>query len=189
MFKEALGNLGPHPAVKLIYGRLVHEDDLDSEGLTALEEGWFAQDLESLRSAPMASDLIPREIDFLLLDGGEFSTWAEFEALRDRVKGFLLLDDTRVRKNKRVEATLCSDPGWTRLASGPLRNGWSVWARSGVFSLFGLRLAGFILLARDYRAMGARLQILYRRFMTRWNAYSLQVSRHGIVPLRLRRQR
>ena len=83
-----------------MYGRLVHEDALDSDDLTALEEGWFAQDLESLRSAPMANDLIPREIDFLLLDGGEFSTWAEFEALRDRVKGFLLLDDTRLKKNK-----------------------------------------------------------------------------------------
>lgn len=189
MFSEALGNLGPHAGVKLVYGRLVHEDDLDSEGLSALEEKWFAQDLESLRSAPMANDLIPREIDFLLLDGGEFSTWAEFVALRDRVKGFLLLDDTRVRKNKRVEAILCSDPCWARIASGSLRNGWSVWARRGVFSLFGLRLAGLVLLARDYGAIGARLRNLNRRFLTGWSAYLLQISRHGIVPLRLRRRK
>lgn len=187
MFKEALRNLGPQTGLKLVHGRLVSEADLDSEGLTELEQGWFAQDVVNLRDAPIASDQIPGKIDVLLLDGGEFSTWAEFVALKDRATGFILLDDTRVRKNRRVNCSLRSDPDWLLLASGRLRNGWAVWARRGRFSLIGLRLIAVMFLAQDQRAIRDRLANFRLDLRSHWGAYRTQITRHGIVPLRFRR--
>lgn len=66
---------------------------------------------------------LPAIFDVILLDGGEFTTWYEYLALRDRCR-FLILDDTRVAKCARIVEELKSQPEkWHILYEGNERNG------------------------------------------------------------------
>jgi hypothetical protein len=64
--------------IKVIWGTIVDPDDLDSKNLNESEKEWFKEDLEWTGKAPNVLKELPSEIDLLLLDGGEFSSYAEF---------------------------------------------------------------------------------------------------------------
>lgn len=115
--------------VELVYGTLVTESDLDQDNLSATEKQWFHSDALALREAPLVSDRLPEVIDLLFLDGGEFSTYAEFEFLQHRVRRWLVLDDTHTRKCQAVEKELNGSSVFLKVAAGTDRNGWSVWMR------------------------------------------------------------
>jgi len=53
---------------------------------------WRDEDLLNLSICPNVLDKLPQKIDFLILDGGEFTTFHEFNALKDR-SNFIFLDD------------------------------------------------------------------------------------------------
>lgn len=116
--------------VNLIWGSIVSSDELDYSELGPEENVWLGQDLSALESCPNVMHLIPDRIDLLILDGGEFSTWSEFNRLLPRVHGFIVLDDTRVRKSKKAERYLESSSQYVRVGHGADRNGWSVWKRA-----------------------------------------------------------
>lgn len=128
-FRIAQNNLGRRAQVELIFGTIVSAEDLDTADLSLAEQGWLEQDLADLGRAPIVLDRLPEKIDLLILDGGEFSSWAEFETLEDRLRSYLVLDDVNVRKNKRVEAFVRGKAEWSLLAKGGDRNGWSIWER------------------------------------------------------------
>lgn len=81
--------------------------------------------------APFVLDQLPESIDLLLLDGGEFSSWSEFQVLRNRLTKYLFLDDTHVRKNSAVRKWLLKTPdsGFALAFESTDRNGWSVFIR------------------------------------------------------------
>ena len=62
--------------------------------------------------------------DVVLLDGGEFTTWYEYLAIKDRCK-ILALDDTNVAKCRRIVEDLKAQPGrWKIVLNEPHeRNG------------------------------------------------------------------
>lgn len=133
---EALENLGASSKVKLLWGSLVQESEFDTSGLSEVELGWLDEDLEALRGgtygpAPLLKEDIPKKLDLVFLDGGEFSSYAEFKALESSLQKWLLLDDTFVRKNRAVEQELERSELFARVASGKDRNGWSVWLKIG----------------------------------------------------------
>lgn len=113
----------------LVYGTLVEEQDLETENLSPLEAKWLVDDLRAIRAAPLVRDSVPPSIDLLLLDGGEFSSFGEFTFLEPRLTGWVLLDDTLTRKNRKVEFILQQSRGWVRCDWGEDRNGWSVWMK------------------------------------------------------------
>jgi len=115
--------------LELIHGTIVGSSELNTELLSAEEKKWLRDDLEVIERAPRVDHLMPEKVDFLLLDGGEFSSEAEFRFFEDRLKRWLLLDDTKVRKNRNVEIILQSSANWHRCDFGDDRNGWSVWLR------------------------------------------------------------
>lgn len=123
-------NLHRQKKVQLIWGTIVSPEDLDRTNLEEHEVPWLLEDEKCLVEAPNVLHLIPIRIDLLILDGGEFSTWSEFLALEARLARFLVLDDTRVRKSRRVEAYLGSSSRWVQISKGTDRNGWSVWMKS-----------------------------------------------------------
>lgn len=127
--KIASKNLVSFKSPELVWGSVVEPHGLDDSDLRGDESVWLQDDLRALEEAPLVRSKIPKRVDFLLLDGGEFSSWAEFEFFFPRASRFILLDDTLVRKNRKVEAFLAADPGWRRLDSGQDRNGWSVWIK------------------------------------------------------------
>jgi hypothetical protein len=51
-----------------------------------------------MKNAPNVYSTVPECIDLLILDGGEFSTFAEFRLLNERVTDWIILDDTNTRK-------------------------------------------------------------------------------------------
>ena len=112
-YQEAIVNykdvLGYH--FRIILGKLVNEQDvkewLNGQDLSDREKTWLVVDLENMAAVENVISTVPTEIDLLLLDGGEFSTYAEFNLLKDRSK-IIALDDTRTRKCKRIKQELIS---------------------------------------------------------------------------------
>lgn len=59
-----------------------------------LKLSWYNEDLKNINNCKNVLDQIPEEIDFLILDGGEYSSWNEYLILKDRSR-IVFLDDTR----------------------------------------------------------------------------------------------
>ena len=99
------------PWAKLIHGRVVEVEDLDNTNLGYQhpdESIWFEEDKTAMLSCPNVIDDLPSKIDLLFLDGGEYSTHAEFLKLKNRAS-LILLDDTTARKCKTIRETVLSD--------------------------------------------------------------------------------
>jgi hypothetical protein len=96
---------------KLIHGRVVEVSDMDNSNLGYQhpdEPIWFNEDKNAMLSCANVIDQLPSKIDLLFLDGGEYSTHAEFLKLKDR-SSMILLDDTTARKCKTIRETVLSD--------------------------------------------------------------------------------
>lgn len=86
-------------------------------------------DISNCLLAPNVLDQIPQDIDFLLLDGGDFTTLQEFQILLPRCTAYIALDDTRLEKCKRVREILAELPEWSEIYSSDGRNGFSVFEK------------------------------------------------------------
>ncbi len=90
------------PEVSIVHGhiseKLIHPNTLRPEYFTDYSQEektrWYERDLANINSSANVLDQLPEKIDFLILDGGEFSSWYEFVLLKDRFK-VIFLDDTR----------------------------------------------------------------------------------------------
>ena len=103
MYELALQNNKKMARTKFLWGSIVALEDLDDSNLSDDERVWIEGDRSSIMGAPFALDQLPEKIDLLLLYGGEFSSWSEFEILRGRLTKRLFLDDTQVRKKLAVQ--------------------------------------------------------------------------------------
>jgi hypothetical protein len=116
---------------------LVNSEKLDRDFLTSAESSWLKADLEKMTRAPIVIERVPEFVDLLILDGGEFSSQAEFFALRERIKGWVVLDDIKTRKNKKVFGLLVRDDSFSLVWATDERNGAAIFRRdypSGSFS-------------------------------------------------------
>lgn len=76
---------------------------------------WYVKDLQHLKNSKNILPDIPDHIDFLILDGGEWSTYPEWEKLRDRTR-IIFLDDTRVFKTKQIRNEIISSNQYNTIA-------------------------------------------------------------------------
>lgn len=109
---EAKDNLNQYQSyVKLMHGKIVEinemQEFLSSIELNNNEKEWLSEDIVNMSKTPNIFDLLPEKIDFLLLDGGEFSTYAEWKKLKDKSK-IVALDDTNVTKCKKIKEEILS---------------------------------------------------------------------------------
>ena len=105
------------PQLHLLYGRIIETEDLVSiEEIEAhqifsqhpwLE--WRARNISEYNSCDNVLSTLPEEIDVLFLDGGQFSTRAEFDLLKDRTK-IVLLDDTATYKTEKIREEILAVP-------------------------------------------------------------------------------
>ena len=65
---------------------------------------------------------LPEIFDFILLDGGEFTTWFEYNLIKDKCK-LLALDDTNTFKCKKIVEELKSSNQWEVIHESDERNG------------------------------------------------------------------
>ena len=125
------------PKLNLIYGRIVESKDISSveeiqkyDGFDSRYLDWRTEDAKNYKDCKNVIEKLPETIDVLLLDGGEFTSYAEYLALKDRTK-LLVLDDSRVFKNKRVRSELMNNEGWKLLHDNLQdRNGVTIFERS-----------------------------------------------------------
>ena len=68
---------------------------------------------------------LPEIFDVILLDGGEFTTYHEFQTLKNRCK-ILMLDDVNVDKCKLIVNEIKSDKSWKIIKSDNTRNGYLI---------------------------------------------------------------
>lgn len=113
---------------KLVYGRIIEIDEMDNFQLGTGhpdEQLWFDQDKQAFTECPNVISLIPKKIDFLFLDGGEFSTYAEYLKLKNR-SVFVGMDDTTSRKCKLIRKEILANTSqYEILLDNP-------WYRNGV---------------------------------------------------------
>jgi hypothetical protein len=74
---------------------------------------------------------LPDLFDVILLDGGEFTTYHEFQLIKNRCK-ILMLDDINVDKCKLIVSELMSDSSWNIIKKDNTRNGYLIAERVDV---------------------------------------------------------
>lgn len=102
MYNNARQLYNDKKEVELIFGKLtdnlVDLTKLDqfffSDYSFHVKNSWRDQDLIHLSNCKNVLDLLPDKIDFLVLDGGEFSSLEEFHLLKNR-SSIIFLDDVR----------------------------------------------------------------------------------------------
>ena len=118
--------------VKLIYGTICTEDEIEgfssTLSLDSQKTEWLNLDLANVRDCPYVLDLIPHRIDFLLLDGGEFSTYTEWQKLKDRTK-IVAMDDISQIKTSKIFNELLSDFSYKILTRIDEGNGFAAFER------------------------------------------------------------
>ena len=118
--------------VNLLYGTIVTDKDVNEfvsdKNLTEEQKKWLSEDLENLSKCENIIESIPLEIDFLLLDGGEFSTYSEWQILKSRTK-IVALDDIRELKTKQIYEELINDDNYELVIETPDGNGFCVFIK------------------------------------------------------------
>ena len=89
---------------------------------------WLMEDLKNISMCENIIEKIPLEIDFLLLDGGEFSTYSEWEILKGRTK-MVALDDIRELKTKQIYEELINDNNYELVIETSDGNGFCVFIK------------------------------------------------------------
>lgn len=119
MYNIAIGNNYP-PRFNLILGSIVDENDLNWmnwDDYFKSDEGnfhggskstWLDEDKINLKKVKNVIDKIPLQIDLLILDGGEFTTYPEYLKIGNRAD-IIVLDDTKELKCKKIREELISN--------------------------------------------------------------------------------
>lgn len=85
---------------------------------------WHKVDIANMKKCNVFLDRpnLPDIFDVVLLDGGEYTTYFDFQYLKNRCK-VLMLDDAFVDKCKLIVEELESDPSWKIIYKFNLKNG------------------------------------------------------------------
>jgi|688.fasta_scaffold299599_2 hypothetical protein len=118
--------------VKLLYGRIIDKKDVlqfvSNKKLSNEQNKWLNEDLNNLDYCENILSLLPSEIDFLFLDGGEFSTYPEWIILKDRIK-IVALDDISELKTNQIHYELMNDKNYELLYKTSDGNGLSIFKK------------------------------------------------------------
>jgi hypothetical protein len=138
-YKIAQNNLKDYlQYVTLILGRIIEfkeiEDFVAKYQLDSQHLGWLEEDKYNYTMCPNVLSQIPEQIDLLILDGGEFSTYGEWQTLKDRSK-IIMLDDTKMLKCKQIVEESMVDPAYQLLTKSDERNGFHVFINKKYFDL------------------------------------------------------
>lgn len=116
MYEQAKNNLPHLDNFFLLYGSLIDAEELSpvyeyepfKDNVDVLR--WLKEDIKNIRAASNnVFNQIPDEIDFLIIDGGEFSGEIEFKKLYQRCK-YIFLHDTTSFKNKNNRQFILANP-------------------------------------------------------------------------------
>lgn len=119
LWKKILENNSKKDILKLLHGRIIEIDQIykreqlkDLQGFINDWYKWHDDDIKSFEFSENVLFEIPDLIDVVILDGGEFSTLAEFNVLKDRIQKYIILDDCNVLKCNKIYHDLKNDQEW-----------------------------------------------------------------------------
>jgi hypothetical protein len=95
---------------------------------------WNEVDIINMKKCPLflSRSELPEVFDVILLDGGEFTTYHEFQLLKNRCK-VLLLDDTNTDKCKLIVKEIEDNPvDWKVIKRKNERNGYLIAIRNNI---------------------------------------------------------
>lgn len=109
MYELAVKNNKYRSEVSIFNGKISDEMlDIDSFGPEfftdypmRVKKKWYKNDVSRLSSCDNILSLLPNKIDFLILDGGEFTSYSEYKILKSRSR-FIFCDDTSAPAMKNV---------------------------------------------------------------------------------------
>tara|TARA_S200002703_G_scaffold30275_1_gene26239 strand:+ start:1318 stop:1947 length:630 start_codon:yes stop_codon:yes gene_type:complete len=119
--------------INLLHGKIVDECDVKQFVSNHINEfkdqqrgnfdRFYNENLNYMSNVPNVLSDIPSKIDFLFLDGGEYSTYLEWDLLQSRCHGFIGLDDSNMLKTKFIKNELIESPDWVIVFESNQRNG------------------------------------------------------------------
>lgn len=88
---------------------------------------WWMGEKRNMMNAPMARDRLPSHVDFVLLDGGEFTTRDDWNFVKTLTPRVVALDDVNCYKCSDIKRELETQPDmWKKIGGEDERNGWCV---------------------------------------------------------------
>jgi hypothetical protein len=132
-FDIATSNLEQYiKKIKLIHGTIVSCEDVlafaSNYDLDDIKKKWLTDDLNNMKSCSNVINEIFNEIDLLLLDGGEFSTYPEWNKLKNRTK-IVALDDIREIKTNLIYNELSNDNSYKLIEITNEGNGFCIFIK------------------------------------------------------------
>jgi hypothetical protein len=85
---------------------------------------WYDGEEKNFNSSTVGT--LPDKIDFVIIDGGEFSGEGDWAAIKDKNPKYVALDDIFTVKTSRVRDELLSSNEWSVHSEGSDRNGWVI---------------------------------------------------------------
>ena len=147
MYEEAKSNLSEKSAmVNLLNGTIIEPSELgwfdesiieeviaaqkDLYGISYMHTAlWYQKDIEHLKAAPNIMSSIPEKIDFLILDGGEYTTYPEWKRLKDRTR-IVYLDDSNIFKCSKIRSEIIESGEYDTIYDNLNdRNGFSIFEK------------------------------------------------------------
>ena len=90
-------------------------------------EHWHRVDISNMQQASYVTE---RDFEVVFLDGGEFTTYAEYLVLKPSSK-IIVCDDCMVDKCARIRQELLVDSAWELMAENTTeRNGWCAFRKT-----------------------------------------------------------
>lgn len=117
LLNEVIWNEEPHDFYK-IFPQCLSND---------MYKHWNEVDLINMKKCNLflSRPNIPEIFDVVLLDGGEFTTYYEFQLLKNRCK-VIMLDDVKADKCILIAQEIISDPTWKIIKRGDVRGGYLI---------------------------------------------------------------
>lgn len=131
-WEVARKNWDNNDKISVIYGRLTNRmmsrEEIESHPkfLNVKDHYtlWYQDDVKCFEESPVIEP--PEKVDFVVFDGGEFSTQGDWDVISNYKPLYIALDDTHVIKCSNIESELEKNPNYIKIASGTDRNGWSI---------------------------------------------------------------
>lgn len=127
------------PRITILNGRIIEYDDVfwfDHRLIDFRKDHhaklWYQKDLQHLQAAQNVLHLLPQQIDLLVLDGGEYTTYPEWKILHPRTQCFVL-DDVNTLKCSQIRKEAATSKDWSLIYENlKSRNGFSIFTRATI---------------------------------------------------------
>lgn len=115
------------PNVYILNQTLLTEDDYkDAEKVFPnMAKNWYKNDMDNIKTC---NNFDIKNVDVVLLDGGEYTTYFEFQKIRDKCN-IIMLDDTNTDKCRQIVIELKNDTNWKLMVEDDEHNGFAIFKK------------------------------------------------------------